>query len=105
MVGCRSSGVLTTSKAICINSCRLVSLHVSCVALSTDTFTIKIYDSSDSTFTGNTEIARMAFSGATQTQNVEFDMHEVLCSEGLYAEVTQVGSTPTSYIAYSVEFN
>ena len=105
MVGCRSSGVLSANAVISINRCRLVSVHVSCVADAADTFTLKIYDSKDATLTGNTELARLKFSGATQTQNVEFDMHNVLCGEGLYAEVTQTGSTPTSYIAYSVEFN
>ena len=105
MVGCRSSGVLAVSSIVSGNRCRMVSVHVSCVADAQDTFTLKIYDSKDATLTGNTELARMVFSGATQTQNVEFDMHNVLCIEGLYAQVTQVGSTPTSYIAYSVEFN
>jgi hypothetical protein len=105
MAGCRSSGVLAVSSIVSGNRCRLVSVHVSCVAEAADTITLKIYDSKDTTLTGNTEIARMVFSGPTQTQNVEFDMHEVLCSEGLYAEVTQVGAAAGSYIAYSVEFN
>ena len=105
MAGCRSSGVLALSSIISGNRCRLVSVHVSCVADAADTFTLKIYDSKDATLTGNTEIARMVFSGATQTQNVEFDMHNVLCGEGLYALVAQTGSTSGSYIAYSVEFN
>ena len=106
MVGCRSSGVLSASSVISVNRCRLVSVHVSCLADAADTFTLKIYDSKDATLTGNTELARLKFSGgATKSSNVEFDMHNVLCGEGLYAEVTQTGSTPTSYIAYSVEFN
>ena len=105
MVGCRSSGVLSASKAISINPCRLTSIHVSCVAAGPDSFTLKIYDSKDATFTGNTELARVVFSGTTQTQNVEFDMHNVLCREGLYAELTSSVVDPTSYIAYSVEFN
>jgi hypothetical protein len=105
MVGCRSSGVLSASKIISGNRCRLTSIHVSCIAGGPDTYTLKIYDSKDTTLTGNTEIARLVFSGTTQTQNVEFDMHNVLCSEGLYAEVTGSPIDPTSYIAYSVEFN
>jgi hypothetical protein len=105
MVGCRSSGVLSANAIISGGRCRLVSVHVSCLADAADTFTLKIYDSKDATLTGNTELARLIFSGVTQTQNVEFDMHNVLCGEGLYAQVTQTGSTPTSYIAYSVEFN
>jgi len=105
MAGCRSSGVLALSSIISGNRCRLVSIHVSGNAEAADTITLKIYDSKDATLTGNTEIARMVYSGQTQTQNIEYDMHEVLCSEGLYAEVTQVGSNALTYIAYSVEFN
>lgn len=105
-MNCRTSGVLSNDAVISINPCRLVSIHVTCRANAADEYILKIYDSKDNDFTGNTEIARLVFNGNTQAQNVEFDMHGVLCSEGLYADVTAPASPDAeSHFAFSVEFN
>ena len=102
----RSSGVLTTSALICGNACNLKSIHITCKADGPDEYILKIYDSNDATFTGNTELCRFVFYGNTSAQNVEADMHGVLAREGLYAEVTApVSPSPSSHFAYSVEFN
>jgi len=102
----RSSGVLTSSKVIVANPCNLKSVHITAKADGPDEYILKIFDSKDSTLTGNTELCRFVFNGNTSAENVEADMHGVLAREGLYAQVTAPGSPQAgSHFAFSVEFN
>jgi hypothetical protein len=102
----RSSGVLTASTVIVTNPCNLKSVHITARANNADEYILKIFDSKDSTLTGNTELCRFVFNGNMSAENVEADMHGVLAREGLYAQVTAPASPdPDSHFAFSVEFN
>lgn len=90
MSGCRSSGVLTASAVVFNGSCKLVSIHATEVAGSSAT--IKVFDN---TAASGKELARITL---TANQTIEFDMHNVICSNGLYFEETS-GS-----VACSIEF-
>ena len=108
---CRSSGVLTASAVIAAHQCRLKSIHFSVFAGGPDVVTIKVFDSKDSTLTGNTELARLVVSNSDVFQvgvtNVEYDMHGVLAREGLFLQITNSEGTPdgATFHAVSVEFN
>lgn len=80
MPSCRSSGLLTASGQIFTGKCKLISIHVN----ATEPILIKVFDGTDNT---GKELGRIALDGGA-SQNMEFDMHGVLCSEGLYYEET-----------------
>ena len=108
---CRSSGVLTASAVVAGHPCKLKSIHFSIFAGGPDVITVKVFDSKDSTLTGNTELARLVVSNSELMQigvaNVEYDMHGVLAREGLYLQITNSEGSPDSgtFHAVSVEFN
>ena len=81
MPSCRSSGLLTASGQVFTGKCKLISIHVNASA---GPIQVKIFDGTDNT---GKELARIDLDGAA-TQNMEFDMHGVLCSDGLYYEET-----------------
>lgn len=102
----RSSGVLSASAVIAAHACMLKSIHTTCRADGPDEYIVKVFDSKDSTLTGNTELARLVFNGDTTANNIEYDMHGVMAREGLYLEITAPGSpSANSHCAVSVEFN
>jgi hypothetical protein len=82
MTGCRSSGLLTASGQVFTGKCKLVSIHVN--NDSGSACQIKVFDGTSNT---GKELARINLDGTT-VQNLEFDMHGVLCSVGLYYEET-----------------
>ena len=90
MPSCRSSGVLTSSQTVYSGKCKLISIHACEVGGSAAS--LKVYDN---TAASGKEIARIIL---TANQTVEFDMHGVICSTGLYFEETS-GS-----VAVSIEF-
>ena len=108
---CRSSGVLTASAVVAAHPCKLKSIHFSVNAGGVDIVTIKVFDSKDSTLTGNTELARLVVENSDNFQlgrtNVEYDMHGVLAREGLYLEITNSEGSPDARTihAVSIEFN
>tara|TARA_R100001510_G_scaffold56739_2_gene62922 strand:+ start:2001 stop:2339 length:339 start_codon:yes stop_codon:yes gene_type:complete len=108
---CRSSGVLTASAVIAAHQCKLKSIHFSVFAGGPDIVTIKVFDSKDSTLTGNTELARLVISNSELMQigvtNLEYDMHGVLAREGLFLQITNSEGSPdgATFHAVSVEFN
>ena len=104
---CRSSGVLVASDVIAAHPCKLKSIHFSIFAGGTDVVTVKVFDSKDSTLTGNTELARVVVEGSQSVSNIEYDMHGVLAREGLYLEITNSAGSPNAATrhAVSVEFN
>jgi hypothetical protein len=94
----RSSGVLGASAIISRNQCRLKSIHANIVVVSNAAVTIKVFDGTDNS---GTELARM-HNTTTGQYNIEYDMHGVLATSGLFLEVSEAGSS-TAHV--SVEFN
>ena len=94
----RSSGVLGASAIISRNQCRLKSIHASIVIASNAAVTIKVFNGTDNS---GTELARI-HNTTTGQYNLEYDMHGVLATSGLFLEVTEAGSS-TAHV--SVEFN
>ena len=82
MPSCRSSGLLTASGKVFTGKCKLISIHVN--NDSGAPCQIKVFDGGDNT---GKELARINLDGVAN-QNVEFDMHGVICSDGLYYEET-----------------
>lgn len=87
---CRSSGVLTADKIITDQQCLLVSIHVT--EVSGAAAEIRVYNG---TSASGTEVARIRL---TANQTIEFDMHGVLCRNGLFFK-EQSGA-----VACSIEF-
>lgn len=96
MPSCRSSGVLTASSVISSERCKLISVHAMNTGAGADT-TIKVFDN---TAASGKELVRIIV--APQNSAVEFDMHGVIASIGLYLEISTGSGTGA---AVSVEFN
>jgi len=94
----RSSGVLGASAIVSRTQCRLKSIHANIVVVSNAAVTIKVFDGTDNT---GTELARI-HNTTTGQYNIEYDMHGVLATGGLFLEVAEAGSS-TAHV--SVEFN
>ena len=77
VAGCRSSGVLTASTLIVSGQAKLISIHACSVGAPT---VIKVYDN---TAASGREVARLTMQ---PDQIIEFDMHGVLCRNGIYLE-------------------
>jgi len=77
MAACRSSGVLTASALVFTGQCKLISIHATSVGAPS---LIKVWD--NITNSGK-EIARITLA---PDSTIEFDMHGVICSTGLYLE-------------------
>ncbi len=94
----RSSGVLGASAIVSRTQCRLKSIHANIIVASNAAVTIKVFDGTDNT---GTELARI-HNTTTGQYNIEYDMHGVLATSGLFLEVSEAGSS-TAHV--SVEFN
>ena len=97
---CFTSGVRTADAIIRTGRCKLISIHASTVA--DGTFTVQVYDSADGTGLGSggeIEVARLQIhsTGATRAQSMEYDMHGVVCQNGIFVDITGTG-------AYSIEY-
>tara|TARA_R100001510_G_scaffold57031_1_gene63869 strand:- start:1291 stop:1575 length:285 start_codon:yes stop_codon:yes gene_type:complete len=93
MPSCRSSGVLTASGLVYSGKCKLISIHACEVGAGAGANAeIKVYDN---TSAAGKEIARIILSAK---QTVEFDMHSVLCENGIFFEEA------SGAVACSVEF-
>ena len=104
MASCRSSGVLTANSLVFNGQCKLISIHA--VLTGTKPTTIKVFDNNAAS---GKEIARLILAQADPAdptarvgpEIIEFDMHGVIASNGLYLEI----STGTGMgAAVSVEF-
>ena len=102
--GCVSSGLLTADALVHSGRCKLVSVHAY-NAHATDVSTIIVYDN---TAASGKVVAKMLLQPAnvgtqvpvTQTAlSFEFDMHSVICTKGLYVDVT--GGTPNLTVEFS----
>ncbi len=87
---CRSSGVLTSSGIVSNSRALLTSIHATEVGGSAAT--IKIFDG---TSNSGKEVARITLSA---NQTIEFDMHNVICTDGIFFEEV------SGAVAVSVEF-
>tara|TARA_Y100001938_G_C7960738_1_gene364171 strand:- start:204 stop:488 length:285 start_codon:yes stop_codon:yes gene_type:complete len=83
MPSCRSSGLLTANTQVFTGKCKLISIHVNNDSGGVPC-QIKVFDGTDNT---GKELARINIDGAG-VQNLEFDMHGVICSVGLFYEET-----------------
>ena len=106
MASCRSSGVLTASAVVSVERCKLMSIHA-CYTGTTGTTTVKLFDN---TAASGKELSRIILQapyagGGEMTPSatmVEFDMHGVIASNGLYLEISTGTGTGA---AISVEFS
>ena len=85
MPSCRSSGALTTDKQVFTGKCKLISIHV--CADGGAPFTCKVFDGTDNT---GKEVARFVLQ---PDSTMEFDMHGVLMSKGIFYEETTNNGT------------
>ena len=83
MPSCRSSGLLTVNTQVFTGQCKLISIHVS--ADNGAPVLIKVFDGTANT---DKEVARIT---AQPDTSVEFDMHGVLMSNGIYYEEIKTG--------------
>ena len=96
MPSCRSSGVLTASSVILSGRCKLISIHAMNTGAGAET-TVKVFDN---TAASGKELTRIILSPGNSA--VEYDMHGVIASIGLYLEISTGTGTGA---AVSVEFN
>ena len=94
---CRSSGVLGSSAIVNREQSLLISIHANLVIVSNAAVTVKVFEGTDNT---GTEIARI-HNTTTGQYNIEYDMHGVLCRNGIFLEITEAGSSTAEV---SVEF-
>ena len=85
MPSCRSSGALTADKQVFTGKCKLISIHV--CADGGAPFTCKVFDATDNT---GKEVARFV---VAPDSTMEFDMHGVLMSDGIFYEETTNNGT------------
>ena len=90
VAGCRTSGVLTASAVVARHQCKLISIHATETAGAMAQ--IKVFDGVSNS---GLEVARIILAAG---QTLEFDMHGVICKDGLYFEET------SGAVACSIEF-
>lgn len=95
--GCRSSGVLGASAIVSNENAKLVSLHMA-ITVASGACTVKVFNGTDNS---GTEIVRF-HNAVDGFYNIEYDMHGVLCRNGIFLEITEAGSSAANV---SVEFN
>ena len=96
MASCRSSGVLTSSAVVLAERCKLISIHVMQTGAGATT-TVRVFDN---TAASGKELARVITE--PNSPAVEFDMHGVIASNGLYLDISTGAGTGA---AVSVEFS
>jgi len=98
MASCRSSGVLTSSAVISSDRCKLISIHLTHTGGAPTT--VRVFDNATSA-TGK-ELSRVILMPVPDAApNIEFDMHGVIASNGLYLDISTGAGMGA---AVSVEF-
>ena len=102
MQGCRSSGVQTANHVVSAQRAQLMSIHAQLTG--TATTTVKVFDHASSA--SGTELARIiltpnALPVSNELTRIEFDMHGVIATNGLYLSISTGTGTGA---AVSVEF-
>ena len=95
---CRSSGVLGSSGIVNSEQSLLISIHANLIVVSNALVTVKVFDG---TSASGTEVARITHS-VTGHYNIEYDMHGVLCRNGIFIEIDESAGSSTAEV--SVEF-
>jgi len=100
--GCRSSGLITADKKVFSGRCKLVSIHACNLHANASTIII-IYDNTAASGKVVAKLTIPGISGATGAtvggNTIEYDMHAVICDNGLYVDVTN--GTPELTIEYA----
>lgn len=91
MASCRSSGVLTASGVVFSGKCKLISIHA-CEVVGSAAI-VKVWDNASAA--SGKELARIVLAA---NQTIEFDMHGVICSNGIFFE------EDAGQVAVSIEF-
>ena len=82
--GCNTSGVLSSSTLVSSDRCRLVSVHMT--STTNALFTIKIWDSANSTISGKKEVLRLHMHAGGTAKAIEQDLHGAILAQGCYVE-------------------
>ena len=105
MPSCRSSGVLTASSLVFNGQCKLISIHAAYTG-TTGVTTVKVFDNNAAS---GKELARIILQAPhagggefkPASAMLEFDMHGVIASNGLYLEISTGAGTGAAVL---VEF-
>jgi len=93
--GVANSGVLTASTVVSAARCKLVSVHIA--STTNALFTVKIWDSVNSTISGKKEVLRLHLQAANGG-SLEQDMHGAILAQGCYVEFDAgAGSCTVNY--------
>ena len=90
VAGCRTSGVLTGDGLVITGRAKLISIHATEVGAGAAV--IKVFDN---TVASGKEIARLTLAA---NQTIEFDMHGVMCTTGIYFQEV------SGAVAVSIEY-
>jgi len=82
---CQGSGVISSSTVVAGHTCKIMSVHATSTANAL--FTVKIWDSNNTTTTGKKEVARLQLHAGGTAQTLEQDLHGVLVANGIYAQI------------------
>lgn len=93
---CNTSGVLSSSTVVADHRCKVMSIHATSTANAL--FTVKIWDSNNSTTTSKKEVARLQLHAGGTAQTIEQDLHGVLVANGIYAQIaTGTGTVSVNF--------
>jgi len=93
---CSTSGVISASKVISTARTKLVSIYAT--STTNALFTVKIWDSANSTTTSKKEVARLNLHAGGTAQSLEYDFHGAILAQGLFVEFsTGSGSVTVNY--------
>jgi len=94
--GCANSGVLSSSTVVTPVRCKLVSIHAT--STSSSLFTIKVWDSANSTTSGKTEVLRLNLHAGGSASSIEQDLHGTVLAQGCYVEfIAETGNCTVNY--------
>ena len=93
---CNTSGVISASKVVSSARTRLISIYAT--STTNALFTVKVWDSANSTTTSKKEVARLHLHAGGTAETVEYDFHGAILAQGLYVEFdTGSGSVTVNY--------
>tara|TARA_Y100001938_G_scaffold150965_1_gene244728 strand:+ start:2665 stop:2967 length:303 start_codon:yes stop_codon:yes gene_type:complete len=96
-----TSGVLTGSTVVCTSKHKLMSISATTIAdCSSSTFSVKIWDSNNSTTTGKVEMFRIQTKGNHSTGegfNFEIDTHGAIAGSGLFVQIAGTGQVSITF--------
>ena len=84
IVGVANSGVLTASTLVSAARCKLVSVHIA--STTNALFTVKIWDSANSTTSLKKEVLRLHLHAGGTAGVIEQDLHGAILAQGCFVE-------------------